>query len=190
MEPTDHEESDGILGVFNFSLPLSSPSPDWRTPPPFFLASGSQMGESAGRRMICAALERDWLWGPVTHVQGEWMRSLMNPPQPPVDKTQHCVDTRRPDSTPSCLLFSLSQGLSLINSGLFHSGEDELLSSCCAVYQTISMSFNTICLMAFILKDVFHTKHKGDFDENPFAPIKKGQVLKFIVAHRKFMINY
>lgn len=27
--------------------------------------------------------------------------------------------------------------------------------------------------MAFILKDAFHTKHKGGFDKNPFAPIKK-----------------
>lgn len=27
--------------------------------------------------------------------------------------------------------------------------------------------------MAFILKDAFHTKHKGDFDKNRFAPVKK-----------------
>lgn len=33
--------------------------------------------------------------------------SLMNLPQPPVDKTELCVDTRQPDSTPSCLLFRL-----------------------------------------------------------------------------------
>lgn len=33
------------------------------------------------------------------------MRSLMNPPQPPVDKTELCVDTRQSASTPSCLLF-------------------------------------------------------------------------------------
>lgn len=38
----------------------------------------------------------------------------MNPPQPPVDKTQNCVDTRRPDSTASSLLFRLLSGASVL----------------------------------------------------------------------------
>lgn len=32
--------------------------------------------------------------------------------------------------------------------------------------------------MAFILEDAFHTKHKGDFDKNHFAPVKKRTVSK------------
>lgn len=84
---------------------------NWRAPLVRFRQPDGQ--ERSG--MIFGALE-SWLKRPVTHVQGEWLWCLMNPPQPPVDKAEFCVDTRQPDSTPFCLLFSLSLFTSLVAS--------------------------------------------------------------------------
>lgn len=84
------------------------------------------------------------------------MWSLMNPPQPPVDKTQHCVDTRQPDSTPSCLLFSLSLCLSYCLMASFI----QVKKHCFVKFLCSSSDFHVIqryfclCLMAFILKRI------------------------------------